>query len=966
MFRKIFRHVFFLLFLFCIQCEATTVENPEHVKLKDQTLKGNYCINYGYIFNQFERVHGIVGGNATLINANGAKIYIGGDGASAMLGSEDSELANKGSIQIGNSWSPAILAETGSYAVNEGSIDTFGRKASGLQATGKSSIENTGTIYTRGAVAYGMDVSGPDSHAGNSGSIITTGKDASGIKLMNHADGQNTSSGSIHTEGENAAGAWATMFSVFANAGLIVTDGKAAPGIKGVNGADVDNTGIIKTAGFRSEGMYILNESLASSSGAISTTGEGAHGVFAGMASTVGNNGTVSTTGASAHGMYSWNGSTILTGENSTVTTSGSGSHGMVAERDSSAENAGAIHTTGDTSAGISGHDKSLAINSGTIVTEGAGASGILAENSSIAANSGFIMTRGKAAHGVIIATGSMGDNEGVIETYGEAAHGMYISEGSKGNNIGMIRADGSQADAVFLDDSSFTNSGVLASTKGNALTAQNGSTAILRDGTTLPRSRNLEGDETSRLIVDMNTNILAKVDNFGHFTKTGAGTMTIEGRSSCGETFLKQGTLKLDQNSRLTTDTYTQAADATLAITIGPGSRPGSAPFWVENTATLDGALVIDASAASDPGFYDCIRASDVRGGFNTISFANTQADLEFYQPRWLEGGSLHLTAMAGYPFSEQALGIAAAIDGWSVFRRATSDRFNDFFMQARESSKETGVSYHGDFVMGETRRDSSKNGTAGYDSRTSGLFFGTKNRIDDDIQWGLFAGYTEQEINFTDLPSVAADWEKQKTWHLGGYIGRRWENWVISDTLAWHSTGHESFRRQTGDDAWGEFSSWSVTNDLRAMYLPHSKKANQGWQIIPEVGLNTGYFKRNGYSEMNGFTYGDFSTTVVESLLGLRVSKDFVTKEGTNLNTQLQLTWTRNLSGSDISIDRSWKGDTKWYKENLPGDDLFSAELMLSFYSKNDPVCSLSCRGRFSEDFHSWNGKISLEWLL
>jgi hypothetical protein len=637
----------------------------------------------------------------------------------------------------------------------------------------------------------------------------------------------------------------------------------------------------------------------------------------------------------------------------------------MVAEKDASAENAGAIHTTGDTSAGMFALDGSLATNSGTIVTKGTGASGILAENSSVATNSGFIVTQGEAAHGMIVTTGSAGDNKGIIETYGEAAHGMYISEGSQGNNIGMIRADGSQADAVFLDDGSFTNSGVLASTKGNALTAQNGSTAILLDGTVLPRSRNLEGDETSRLIVDMDTNILAKVDNFGHFTKTGAGTMTIEGHSSCGETFLKQGTLKLDQNSRFTTDTYTQAADATLAITIGPGSRPGSAPFWVENTATLDGALVIDASGASDPGFYDCIRTSHVRGGFDTISFANTQADLEFYQPRWLEGGSLHLTAMAGYPFSEQALGIAAAIDGWSVFRRATSDRFNDFFVHAMGSSEETGVSYYGDFVMAETCRNPSKDRTAGYDSETSGFFFGTKNRIDDDIQWGLFAGHREQEINFTDLPSVAADWETQETWHAGGYISRRWGNWIISDSLAWHSTNHESFRRQAGDDAWGRFSSWSITNDIRAMYLPQSTKANQGWQIIPELGLNSGYFHRDGYSEMNGFTYGDFSTTVVESLLGLRVCKNFVTKEGTNLNTQLRLTWKHNLSGSEIPVDRSWGDETRWYRTTLD-KDRFAVEFSLSAQCRNNMYMALGYNKCFGDRFESCSGRLTLQWVF
>jgi outer membrane autotransporter protein len=147
--------------------------------------------------------------------------------------------------------------------------------------------------------------------------------------------------------------------------------------------------------------------------------------------------------------------------------------------------------------------------------------------------------------------------------------------------------------------------------------------------------------------------------------------------------------------------------------------------------------------------------------------------------------------------------------------------------------------------------------------------------------------------------------------------------------------------------------------------MYLPQSTKANQGWQIIPELGLNSGYFHRDGYSEMNGFTYGDFSTTVVESLLGLRVCKNFVTKEGTNLNTQLRLTWKHNLSGSEIPVDRSWGDETRWYRTTLD-KDRFAVEFSLSAQCRNNMYMALGYNKCFGDRFESCSGRLTLQWVF
>jgi outer membrane autotransporter protein len=114
-----------------------------------------------------------------------------------------------------------------------------------------------------------------------------------------------------------------------------------------------------------------------------------------------------------------------------------------------------------------------------------------------------------------------------------------------------------------------------------------------------------------------------------------------------------------------------------------------------------------------------------------------------------------------------------------------------------------------------------------------------------------------------------------------------------------------------------------------------------------------------------VNGFTYGDFSTTVVESLLGVRVSKDFVTKEGTNLNTQLRFTWKRNLSGSEIPVDRSWGDETRWYPVTLD-KDRFAVEFSLSAQCRNNMCVALGYNKCFGDRFESHSGRLTLQWVF
>ncbi|MEG3065057.1 MAG: hypothetical protein RQM89_03795 [Acetomicrobium sp.] len=47
-------------------------------------------------------------------------------------------------------------------------------------------------------------------------------------------------------------------------------------------------------------------------------------------------------------------------------------------------------------------------------------------------------------------------------------------------------------------------------------------------------------------------------------------------------------------------------------------------------------------------------------------------------------------------------------------------------------------------------------------------------------------------------DVVPASSDWEEQDSWYIGAYMSKRFDKWIISDTLTYRSTDHDSFRRQ------------------------------------------------------------------------------------------------------------------------------------------------------------------------
>jgi hypothetical protein len=910
---------------------------------------------------------------------NTASIATSGDSAYGMFAQAFSSALNTGEITTSGSGSYGMAADFESTALNlaEDSIVTWGDGAHGMVATASSSADNAGSITTHGEGAFGMMaedgsavenfasgtivttmtgsigmVASDDSRADNAGSISTDSSGSHGMAFLYGSGGYNY--GSIVTSGESAYGMYAAEGSEATNSGMgsIETFGIWGDGMVAVVSSDVANYGDIVTHGNQAVGMAAFAHSTAENTviGSIVTSGDSAFGMYGENVTELANAGTIVTSGDLAHGMVAVSVSTAEnTGE---ITTFGDNARGMQASLDSTISNLGAdsIVTWGESAYGMMAMGASSADNSGSVTTHGDKAIGVYAHDHSEGENSGSITTYGDQAMGMRADETSILLNSGSIVTSGDGAHGMEVVEYSRGVNTGTIATSGTGAHAARVDfNGDFANSGTLDSLNGYALLATNASQVSLWDGTVLAGSHALVGDETSSLEVAMDGSLSAQVSGFGSFTKNHTGWMRLEGLSWAHHTQLNGGALEIGYGNQFWTESYLQDPGTILFIYASP-----AVPLIVSGDANMSGTLMIDLSGVPLPGAYTYIDAGSYTDNFDT-EFANNYTGLwDPYLPQWFsEGGREYYRGMIGYAFSEQALGLVSAIQDWSLLRWVMGNHMADVadgFVELGDGER----SFHFQGLYGKTERDPAGGSPAGFDATQSGVSLGFDQKVDEQTSWGLYAGYTKNELDITHVFPAAGDWENQETWHFGGYVLYRAGNWILTDSLTYRKTDHESFRRQINENATGDFDSWSITNDFRAGYVAKDIDENSKWQVVPEIGFNYGHINRDGYEEENGFEYGDFDATVWEGVLGVRFRGEFAREDGSKWVPQARVSWVHLLSGDDITLTQDWYGDTHEYTELLD-DDYLVVDLGFALYTAGDTEISLNYNGRFGDSSES-----------
>lgn len=281
--------------------------------------------------------------------------------------------------------------------VSDRTIDTTGDGVHGMSAATKGKIHASQmSVATSGKGAHGVFVEelGEFNSTGEL-SIQTSGEGASGLHVVSLANA-NVERMSVLTTGNNASGIRVANATAKVNRAVITTQGDSS------NGVSVDFRGIfegtnlaIKTEGYRSVGVFGTRQNkVGVSRSSIFTSGDESVGVFASSTSSISvtDRSSITTLGKEAHGVYAIESGTQVYLSDSTVETFGEGAAGVKVERGGRVELVNTqVKANGAGAVGAQLSGGTLAVNGGSIQSQNAAAIHVSGQGNTVAIDNAYI-----------------------------------------------------------------------------------------------------------------------------------------------------------------------------------------------------------------------------------------------------------------------------------------------------------------------------------------------------------------------------------------------------------------------------------------------------------------------------------------------------------------------------------------------------------------------------------------------
>lgn len=592
--------------------------------------------------------NGIWADTATVTNAAGARIEVGGSGYG--IRASKGSITNSGTITVSGSNGTGMSG--GGTLVNDKTITASGSGSKGMEVTTGGTGTNNKDITASGSNSSGIYVNGGT--ADNIGTIISSGNGSSGIYAAN---GEAYNQTTISVAGEGSIGMTASSGTVTNNAAITVT-GNGAQGMY-ADGGNVVNaaSGTIDLKAENTVGIYVANGS-GSNLGTINLGGTGAIGLQA-DGGTATNSGSLKVSGTDTVGLYA-NGGTVVnsgtiefsSGDAAVLVDDGIGRNDKTITVTSSnleamrADGGEAVNASGGTITLNSSANNSTAMyatrgkitNNGTIALNGSSGIGMMTEAEGTANNTGTINVSGADSVGILADGGTATNSSGTINVTGSSSFGMKATEGeainnatiNANNNIGMF-ADGG---IVTNGSSGKINAGSGAS---YLMLAENGGTANNKGTLTFSGSGSALQAKG------------ATVNNTGSITATGSGNgMAADGTSSAGANAVNSGT-----------------------ITVNSGKGMIATSTTIDTTVTNASGGVITVNSNGGVGMYaDGSHARAINLG--TINIKGTSSTS--YGMKAVNGGSVENAGTINMAAGSAGTGIY--VDGKSTFYNNASGK--------------------------------------------------------------------------------------------------------------------------------------------------------------------------------------------------------------------------------------------------------------------------------------------------
>lgn len=421
--------------------------------------------------------NGIWADTATVTNAAGARIEVGGSGYG--IRASKGSITNSGTITVSGSNGTGMSG--GGTLVNDKTITASGSGSKGMEVTTGGTGTNNKDITASGSNSSGIYVNGGT--ADNIGTIISSGNGSSGIYATN---GEAYNQTTISVAGEGSIGMTASSGTVTngktVQVPVLDEDGEPVLGDDDQpKYEEKDLPGTINVVGSNAAGMKLAGSGkVINNKGAtINVSGAGSTGIWAAGSGSAVNNGTINVSAAdtAASGMRA---STGTATNNAAITVTGNGAQGMYADGGNVVNAAsGTIDLKAENTVGIYVANGSGS-NLGTINLGGTGAIGLQADGTSSAGanavNSGTITVnsgKGMIATSTTIDTTVTNASGGVITVNSNGGVGMY-ADGSHARaiNLGTINIKGTSSTSYGMkavNGGSVENAGTINMAAGSA-----------------------------------------------------------------------------------------------------------------------------------------------------------------------------------------------------------------------------------------------------------------------------------------------------------------------------------------------------------------------------------------------------------------------------------------------------------------------------------------------------------------
>lgn len=793
-----------------------------------------------------------VNGNNKVSN-NGNIEISGNNGIFVGIQTESGEVTNSGTITVNSDIKPDNYTEDIDF-------ETYAKDYSyGIKTNGKVINEIGGEINISGT-AIGM--TGKD--VTNNGTINITGIDAEtddGVKtpagiFVSGKDSKATNNGNITGEKNFTVGMFAYDGATVINEknGKITT----ARGFDGYNG-HIINYGTVETTDHAAEiaGGTLTNY------GTMSSTREEVIYIEEGGIATNETTGTININADYSAGFYAdEEDDDIIKGSKGinkgTINVNGINSWGMIARGNtSSVTNYGIINADANTSFGMWAEENGTAINEkvGTINVNKTNSYGMYTYRSGTVKNYGVINVNGVGSYGMIAYQGGTAINErGATINVGANALAGMVADGGTTYNYGTINIDENNKitekndvittpknDVGLEDNVSFP---VLKS----AITVINGGKAynygeIYKGGNLV-----LSSDSTSAYIIGTNKD--------GSYGKVSAETVTVDGNVKVSAEMAKEG--------------YKDSYALNNAIA---GKTELGKNYKLSSTSLL----------------YNAVSKTDEEGNLDVELVRNDTDISDLASKEISKVAGIFDSAMKDETLSEKEKEIlekvfdstssAKAVDdtikeftGYNVYSNIARQIFDtkDMFVSYDKSIIDSLGDYSFNFnFIGNYADVNSKNGTAGYDSKVTGINGAIK--FTDSLYGVIGYGYNDIDYDGSSDGTI-------ETIHTGIYKDIKSQFGDIRTGIFGEYNFHETDRKVSSEKADSDFNSYLVGANVEI-----SRKFGDDLYIKPALSFDLSYGEYEDFREDGGanvkFEKQDYVSAV--PAIELKLGKEFETSE-------------------------------------------------------------------------------------